>query len=529
MNNYIYDNDSGKSMGLAFSKFESDNRKEWLYNYDNQLILDQNETNIPIQDFINRELIHFSNSDTYRSIGSIYDGLKPSQRKILYSCFKRNLFKEIRVAQLAGYVSENAAYHHGEASLQSAIIGMAQNFIGSNNLNLLMPNGQFGTRIMGGHDSASPRYIHTELNKIVTLLYPPADFPLLDYNDDDGVYVEPKYYIPIIPMVLVNGMNGIGTGFSTSIPKYDIKDVTNNILKRLKGEMYTKIHPNYNNFKGQIIQLDNKNYMSKGIYKIINSTILDILELPIGKWTDDYKNFLDSLIEDTKKNKDDTSKKKKKTFITDYINNSSDTEINFRIILPKGVIQSLQWSEDKHIDGIEKFFKLTTTKGLSLSNIHLYDKGKIVKYTSLSEIFDTFYEERYKLYKVRKEYQCKELLNSLQIIESKIRFIKDVIEEQIIIYKRKKLQIMEALFEKQYLQVKDKKVIQEIEDDINTNNYDYLIKMSLYTFTEEEIDRLHDEYKKLKDKYDILMNLTIEEIWRSECLELLKNINKLLV
>ena len=524
MNNYIYTDKSNGSMNLAFSKIQSNNRKEWLYQYDDQVILDHKKEDVKIEEFINRELIHFSNSDTYRSIGSIYDGLKPSQRKILYSCFKRNLFKEIRVAQLAGYVSENAAYHHGEASLQSAIIGMAQNFLGSNNLNLLMPNGQFGTRIMGGHDSASPRYIHTELNKIVTLIYPQSDFPLLNYNDDDGVLVEPKYYVPIIPMVLVNGMNGIGTGFSTSIPKYDIRDVTNNILNKLKGGMYSKIHPRYNNFCGEIIQLDNKNYLSKGIYKIINDTIIDILELPIGKWTDDYKRFLDSLIEEKNKNiKDEGSKKKKNKYIVDYINNSSDTKVNFRIVLPKGVIQSLQWSEDKHIDGIEKFFKLTTTKGLSISNIHLYDKGRIVKYNNLSEIFDTFYDERYKLYELRKEYQCKELLNSLQIIESKVRFIKDVIDENIIIYRRKKIQIIETLLEKEYIQVKDKRVI-ENKDDKNTTNYDYLIKMSLYTFTEEEIERLDEEYKKLKEKYDILMNITIEEIWRNECLELLKNI-----
>ena len=166
---------------------------------------------------------------------------------------------------------------------------------------------------------------------------------------------------------------------------------------------------------------------------------------------------------------------------------------------------------------------MTTTKGLSISNIHLYDKGRIVKYNNLSEIFDTFYDERYKLYELRKEYQCKELLNSLQIIESKVRFIKDVIDENIIIYRRKKIQIIENLVEKEYIQVKDKRVI-ENKDDKNTTNYDYLIKMSLYTFTEEEIERLDEEYKKLKGKYDILMNMTIEEIWRNECLELLKNI-----
>ena len=140
-----------------------------------------------------------------RSIPSICDGLKKSLRKILYCCLKRKLYKEVKVAQLAGYVSEHGAYHHGEASLHEAIIGMAQDFVGSNNINILMPNGQFGTRIQGGKDSASPRYIHTELNSIVPLLYPVDDLDVLEYLDDDGMKIEPKYYLPIIPMILVNG------------------------------------------------------------------------------------------------------------------------------------------------------------------------------------------------------------------------------------------------------------------------------------------------------------------------------------
>jgi len=521
MNNYIYNEDSNKTMSLAFSKVEADNRKNWLYNYDEKNILNHNDTEIFISDFINKELIHFSNNDTIRSIGSIYDGLKPSQRKILFSCFKRNLYKEIRVAQLAGYVSENAAYHHGEASLQSAIIGMAQDYVGSNNLNLLMPNGQFGTRIMGGHDSASPRYIHTELNKIVNYIYPSSDFPLLDYNDDDGVTVEPKYYVPIIPMVLVNGMNGIGTGFSTSIPKYDIKQVTKNIIQRINKKPYKSLSPSYNGFTGDIIKIDNKNFISKGKYEIINDSVIDITELPIGKWTDDYKKFLDGFLIDDPKNKNKTDKK-----VLDYQNNSTDKNVHFRIYVKKGFIHSLQWSEDKHIDGIEKFFKLTTTKGLSLNNIHLYDKEKIIKYHNLNSIFDAFYDERYSLYVRRKEYQLNELDNLLKIISSKIRFIKDVINENIKIYKNKKINIIQSLKDNEYIQVKDKKIInKDLQDnDNNTNNYDYLIKMSLYTFTEEEIDKLNDEHDKLKDKYDNLFNVTIEKLWENECLELLKNL-----
>ena len=126
---------------------------------------------IPITDFINKELIQYSRQDCIRSIPSMIDGLKPSQRKVLFGCFKRNLTKEIKVIQLSGYISENVLYHHGEQSLNQTIVSMAQDFVGSNNINYLVPNGQFGTRIMGGKDSASPRYIYTYLHPIARYLF----------------------------------------------------------------------------------------------------------------------------------------------------------------------------------------------------------------------------------------------------------------------------------------------------------------------------------------------------------------------
>jgi DNA topoisomerase-2 len=526
LNNYFYDKDTDNSMLLAFSKEMSDSRKEWLYKFDENNILDHAQTDISIPDFINNELIHFSNSDTLRSIGSVYDGLKPSQRKILYSCFKRNLYNEIRVAQLSGYVSENSAYHHGEASLQGAIIGMAQDFVGSNNINLLMPNGQFGTRIMGGHDSASPRYIHTELNKIVDLIYPRVDFPLLDYNKDDGVHVEPKYYVPILPMVLVNGMNGIGTGFSTSVPMHDIIDVIKNLKKKINEKPYGSMGPYVNNFKGKIIKIDKNNYLSKGLYEVIDDCNIRITELPLGKWTDDYKKYLDTILPDIcKKSKslenEKGKKKKTKKTIIDYVNNSSDTDIDFKITLEKGFLNSLQWDEDENIDGIEKFFKLTTTKGLSYNNIHLYnDKNQIKKYENIDVIFDEFYKVRYNLYEKRKDYLLNNIENELNIIKSKMRFITDVMDNKVKIYKQKRVDIINDLLENKYIQVSDGRIV-DFENNNLTKNYDYLVKMSIYLFTEDEIDKLTDKISKLEIEYDTLKIKTINELWFEELDKLL--------
>lgn len=137
---------------MAFNKKKADARKDWLRLYKPGTFLNHDVNVIPISDFVNKELILFSMADNIRSIPSVADGLKPGQRKVLFGCFKRNLQKEIKVAQLVGYVSEKTAYHHGEQSLTTTIVGLAQNFVGSNNINLLSPNGQFGTRLAVSRD-----------------------------------------------------------------------------------------------------------------------------------------------------------------------------------------------------------------------------------------------------------------------------------------------------------------------------------------------------------------------------------------
>ena len=166
---------------MCFNKKKAEHRKVWIGGYEDGTHVDFNVEAMAYSDFVDKEYIIMAVQSNLRGIPHVVDGLKPSQRKILFSCLKRKLHSEIKVAQLAGYTSEHAAYHHGEASLNGAIIGMAQDFIGSNNLNLLMPNGQFGTRLMGGKDAASPRYVFTQLMKITELIFHPDDTPLLDY------------------------------------------------------------------------------------------------------------------------------------------------------------------------------------------------------------------------------------------------------------------------------------------------------------------------------------------------------------
>lgn len=282
---------SDEAIDLAFNKSRADDRKTWLQGYDKTSLIPAG-TVLPYPDFINKDLIHFSNYNLERAIPSVMDGLKVSQRKILYAALKRDLRSEIRVAQFAGYVSEHTGYHHGEASLTEAIVGMAQDFVGSNNIAWLVPQGQFGTRLQGGKDSASPRYIHTYLQPIVRKLVPESDFGVLKYRDDDGIPVEPEWYAPVLPMLLVNGARGIGTGYSTYIPPCNPKTLKSMLVKWLEGDdsaLDTYIPIYFEGFKGMIAGGDS----AIGNWDKLKEDEYVVTELPPGTWTADYRDWLE--------------------------------------------------------------------------------------------------------------------------------------------------------------------------------------------------------------------------------------------
>lgn len=240
---------------MAFRKNRVEDRKTWLNVVDKDTYLDYTEVSsdgVRYSDFINKEYILFSRYDNVRSIPHFMDGFKPSQRKVLFGCFKRKLKGEVKVAQLTGYVAEHSAYHHGEQSLQGTIVAMAQNFVGSNNINLLTPSGQFGTRRMGGKDAASARYIFTKLEPIARAIFHPDDDELLSYLNDDGESIEPEFYVPVIPMVLVNGAEGIGTGWSSSVTNYNPREIIANIRRKIAGEEFDPMTPYFHGFIGQV-------------------------------------------------------------------------------------------------------------------------------------------------------------------------------------------------------------------------------------------------------------------------------------
>ena len=492
---------SDDSIDMIFNKKRSDDRKEWLRNYDRNLYLDTKDETIKYEEFIDKELIHFSKYDCDRSIPNLMDGLKISLRKILYSAFKKNLTTEIKVAQFSGYISENSCYHHGEASLNAAIIGMAQNFVGSNNINLFMPNGQMGTRLMGGQDAASERYIYTQLSKITRFIFPEKDDSILTYLNDDGTMVEPIYYCPIIPMILINGSKGIGTGFSTNILSYKPTDIIQYLINKLSNEPTQEIFiPYYDGFTGEITQLKDNQFLIKGKYEIVGPDKIRVTELPVSFWTNDFKEYLESLIESKT---DAKTGKKINPIIKDYDDMSKDTSIDFTITLQKGKLEELNGIQD----GIYKQFKLIST--VSTSNMHLFDaEDKLKKYNTIPEIIDDYYVKRLEMYEIRKTYLINEIKRELLVLNNKVRYIKEILEGTIDLRKKTKEVINNMLREKDYDEIKE------------GDEYKYLIKMPMDSVTEENVKKIMDNQDMMLKELKELEIVTKEEMW-------LKELNKL--
>jgi len=492
---------SNDAIDMVFNKKRADDRKEWLKYYDRDAYLDTNKTNVSYEEFINRELIHFSKYDCDRSIPNLMDGLKISLRKILFSAFKKNLNTEIKVAQFSGYVSEHSGYHHGEASLNGAIVGMAQNFVGSNNINLLLPNGQFGTRLQGGKDSASERYIFTQLNKLTRTIFPAADDNILKYLNDDGILVEPVYYAPIIPMILINGSKGIGTGFSTDIMCYDPLQIIQYLKNKLQNiDDIIQFNPYYEGFKGTITKINDDKFLIKGLYEKISNDKIRVTELPVGFWTEDFKELLEELIEPVV-GKDG---KKPPSIIKDYDDMSKDTNVEFTITFMKGKLEELELSKgDYDCNGLEKLLKLYTTN--TTTNMHLFNaEDTLQKYNNIPDIIDAYYEVRLKLYQERKIYMINAIEKELMTLTNKAKYILENLNGTIDLRKKKKEQVIQMLIEKKY---------DIIEND---NDFKYLIKMPMDSVTEENVEKLLKDKANKECDLTVIKNTTINQMWLNE-------------
>ena len=470
------DNMTDESIVLAFDKKKADSRKTWLLentakDADQLEVAYGNVKQLDISDFIHKDLINFSLADLKRSIAHMADGLKPSQRKVMFACFKKNLKDEMKVAQLAAFVAEKSAYHHGEVSLADTIVKLANDYTGSNNINLLEPCGQFGTRLMGGKDASQTRYIFTKLTKDARKIFDPRDDAVLNYLDDDGRSIEPDFYMPTLPMVLVNGTEGIGTGFSCYVPPFNPDDIKANVKRVLSGEEIVPMRPWFRGFKG-VVHKEEDTWMMEGVWNWSGNNIV-VTELPPGRWTQDYKEYLDTLVE--------------KKLIGGFINNSTTEDVHFEIM---------------EYAGKDLLKDLKLRKTFRVSNMHLFHPTKgIHKYASPEEILTDFVELRLEHYKMRKAHLIDVLQKKTEMCSHKSKFVSMVIEGKLVVFKRKK---------------------QDLEQEMSSTfplidgNLDYLLNTRTVEYTEERVKALMDEAKQANEDLERMLKTSHITMWKTD-------------
>lgn len=533
------------AMLLAFRKDMADERKEWVGNYNPENYLDSNQKRVSYYDFVYKELITFTVEANTRSIPNIMDGFKPSQRKVYYGSLHEKIYtEEIKVSELAGAVSKVTKYHHGEASMVGTIIGMAQNYVGSNNINILLPEGQFGSRLCGGKDHASARYIHTKLNALGKSIFNVLDYDILQHQTEDNKEIEPMFYAPVFPMILVNGTEGIGMGYSTCIPPCNPHDIYANIKRIMNGDKPKAMYPWYRNSNSRIEKIDASKFVSRAQYEINGDTI-HITDLPIGVWTDNYKAFLDKLLDDAaekkaidkkvglaaakakgskgsktkgkratksskflaKKSKNSVTAKVAKTnpigsSIKTYKEDCTEIRIDFTIIFHPGKLNKFVK------DGtLEKHLKLVET--INLTNMHLFDnEGKIRKYDTYGAILKNFADVRLELYQLRKDFLLGKWQKEMDMLKWKLKFVEAVINEEIIIFKKKAAEIIEQLSNKKFPM---------FSTGENTKaSYDYLTSTSILKFSKDHVEKLRKDIADKKEEIGTLKGKTPIQLWDEE-------------
>ena len=526
------------------SKTAIEQRKQWVMECDPEEVLERADgmNEIKITEFMAYDNVHFAYDSCYRAIPSIYDGLKPSYRKILYTLLNsKKPYEFQKVFVLAGDVTKFAKYMHGDASLHETIFSMMQYWMGSNNIPLLTNDGNIGNRLSLGQKHGAARYVFCMLSKIARLIFPEADDQLLEHVEEEGEEAEPKYYVPIVPLVLINGTTGIGTGFSSDIPLHNPFDCIEYIKAKLLNKPLPKINWYYPGFKGEIQQVNN-GYQTTGIFRWIDPTtqrdkwyestkigtsgtpldynpcFLEITEIPIGI---NYKSIIEQIIKllsgnknTSKKDKKDEDKPKKVKYDSKYWKqilairedtipgSRVDTEqikITFKIDNPNGQLD-------------DKFQIIPMKSVLTTTNMYaMNDKQLPEKFENIYEIIDRFYEMRYYYYELRKKYQLKQLITKCKKLNNQAKFIKAKVDGVIDTRGMKIAELNDWMVKHGFT--------------MENNTFDYIYNFATTKReTKEEYEKLMKEYHELRGQIDKLKKMTVAEMWIPELDELTKKI-----
>lgn len=424
-----------------------------------------------------------------RAVPSVIDGLKPVQRKVIQVARKtwRGVEgeKEMKVFQLTGKVANECFYHHGDSSLNGAIISMAQRF--KNNLPLLEDKGQYGS--LRSPEAAAPRYIGTRLTKNFNLVY--KDFELLTSRFEEGYEIEPQYFLPIIPTVLINGGSGIAVGYSSNILNRNPKEVVSACLNYLYGKKIGKLKPYQEEFTGTYtVDKENTNrWIIRGCYEILNTTTIRITELPPSMTYEKWENLLDKLVEERR--------------IRSYEDNGKEN-IDYTIKMSREDLDKLQKDES----ALFNLFKLSESVSEFFTTID--ENGKLKLFNNAEEIIQHFVDFRLTYYNKRKKYQIERLSEIVRIINNRALFIQSILEGKIVVNKKSKDEIIKQIV----------KVGLETKDD----SYDYLLAMPIHSLSKERWEALKIELRDRKEELKVIKASKPEEIYIEELEELKKKI-----
>jgi DNA topoisomerase-2 len=426
-----------------------------------------------------------------RAIPSVIDGFKPTQRKVIFianKVWRNGTEKPLKIFQLAGRVAADAFYHHGDGSLNSAIIGMAQRF--KNSMPVLEDIGQFGS--LRSPEAAAPRYIATRLHKNFRLLY--KDFELLESRHEEGNEIEPKYFLPIIPTVLLNGGSGIAVGFSTNILNRNPLHLIDACLKSLEGKKYTEPAPWYQEFGGNCQLLDTPDskfsWLFSGKYEVKNTSTVTISDLPPSVTYEKFDQYLIDL-EDSRR-------------IVSYENNCK-SNISYTIKFRREDLKTLTDSSR-----LNRFLKMEEKQ---TENFTVLDEfGKLKVFSSASEIIEYFVGFRLSFYDKRKKYLIDKAEQELLVLSNKARFIKDIIDGRLKVNNVPRKEIV------LYLQTAN-------FDEVN-GSYNYLLSLPIYTLTKETYEELISAERQKIEEIAKLKSMEPKQMYREDLQELKKALQK---
>lgn len=421
-----------------------------------------------------------------RAIPSVIDGFKPTARKIIFiadKVWRTGSEKPLKIFQLGGRIASEAHYHHGDASLSGAIIGMAQSF--KNSLPLLEEIGQFGS--IRSPEAGAPRYISTKLTKNFRLLY--KDFELLENQVEEGNVIEPKFFLPIIPTVLLNGSSGIAVGFATNILNRNPLDLIDACVKVLDGKRVGKLLPWLKDYNGPIEQVGTSNqYIMRGQYQITNTTTVTVSELPPSVTFQKYEAHLNSLQD--------------RGIIASYEDNSANG-INYIIKFARATLTNL--IEKDKLDQTLKMIE-TETENLTC----LDERGKLLIFENIPQIVEYFTNFRLSFYSKRKAFLINKYNEELTYLSNRARFIKLIIDGKLKVNNVPRKEIILYLETNKF-------------DQVN-GTYLYLLNMPIHSLSKETYEALLKEVSEKQAELAEIKKKDPTDMYREDLADLKKNL-----